>query len=75
MKASIIDLTILPNESYEVEAELICRYSDERSSKSGAKLKSSRIYLGSGDGRTELFLTIPAMACPEVPGKTLETDQ
>jgi hypothetical protein len=75
MKASVVDLSILSNEPYEVEGELTCRYSDERSSSPGAKLKSNKVYLGSGDARTELFFTIHAMACPEIRGKTVETDQ
>ena len=75
MKASVFDLSILPNEPYEVEAELTCRYADERSIGPGAKLKSNRVYLGPREDRTELFLTIPAKACPDIPGKTLVTDQ
>ena len=74
LKASVIELSVLPNEPYEVEAELICRYADERSNAPGAALKSNRINLVPGDGRAELTLTIPATACPEIPGKTLVTD-
>ena len=31
LKASIADLSVLPNEPYEIEAELTCPYADERS--------------------------------------------
>ena len=72
---SVADLSILPNERYEVEGELTCRYSDERSSGPGARLKSNKVYLEPGDDRTELFLTIPGTGCPAIDGKTLETDQ
>jgi hypothetical protein len=75
MKASVVDLNVLPNEPYAVEGELTCRYADERSMGPGATLKSNKVYLGPGDDRTELFLTIPATACPEIHGKTLLTDQ
>jgi hypothetical protein len=74
-KASVINLSILPNEPYEIEGELICRYADERSMGPGAILKSNKIYLAPGDDRTELFLTMPASACPPVPGKTLLTEK
>ncbi len=36
LKASLLELTVLPEEPYEVEAELICRYADERSTGPGA---------------------------------------
>lgn len=75
MEASVIKLSVLPNEPYEVEAELTCRYADERSVGPGATLKSNKIGLAPGDGQTELLLTIPATSCPEVPGKKSVTDQ
>jgi hypothetical protein len=75
LKASVVDLSILPNERYEVEGELTCRYGDERSFGPGATLKSNKVYLEPGDDRTELSLTIPGTGCPEIPGKTLLTDQ
>jgi len=75
LKAAVIDLTTLPDETYEIEGELICRYFDERSSGPGARFKSNKIMLGPEDKRTELLLTIPATACPVIPGKTLEDDQ
>jgi hypothetical protein len=75
MKASVVDLSILPNEPYDVEAQLICRYADDRSVGPGKTLKSNKVHLGTGEGRTDIFLAIPATACPEVPGKTLLTDQ
>lgn len=74
-RASVGDLKILPNEPYEVQAELTCRYADERSVGPGATLKSNRVYLTPEDGRTELTLTIPATTCPVIQGKTLVTDQ
>jgi hypothetical protein len=74
MKTSVVDLSILPNEPYEIQGELICSYADERSVGPGATLKSNKIYLGPGEDRTELRLTIPARACPEIPGKTLLTE-
>jgi len=75
MKASVVDLSILPNEPYKVQGELICRYADERSIGPGATLKSNTVYLGRGDNRAELTLTIPATACPEIHGKRRLTDQ
>ncbi len=72
---SVADLSVLPNERYEVEAELTCRYADERSFGPGARLKSNKVYLEPGDDRTELSLTIPGTGCPEIHGKTLLTDQ
>ena len=75
LKASIVELSVLPNEPYEVEAELTCRYADERSVGPGAKLKSNKIHLASGDDQKELLLTIPATSCPEVAGRKLLTGQ
>jgi hypothetical protein len=75
LKASVVDLSVLPNEPYDVEAELTCRYADERSVGPGAKLKSNKIHLAAVDERTGILLTIPASSCPEVPGKKLLTDQ
>lgn len=75
IRASVCDLKILPNEPYEVQAELNCRYADERSEGPGATLKSAKVYLTPDDGRTELTLTIPATTCPVIPGKTLVTNQ
>ncbi len=63
---SVADLSILPNERYEIEVELTCRYSDERSSGPGATLKSNKFYLEPGDDRTEISLTIPGTACPAI---------
>jgi hypothetical protein len=75
LKASFVELSVLPTEPYEVEAELTCRYADERSVGPGAKLKSNTIHLAPGDDQNELLLTIPATSCPEVNGKKLLTDQ
>jgi hypothetical protein len=76
LKASIIELSLLPSEPYEVEAELTCRYADERIlSGPGAKLKSNSVHLAAGDDRKEILLTIPVMSCPEVPGKKSLTGQ
>lgn len=74
LKTSVVDLSILPNESYGVEAELTCRYADERSMGPGARLKSNTVYVAPGDDQTKLFLTIPAPSCPEVSKKTLLTE-
>lgn len=74
-KASIVDLSVVPNEPYEVEAEVICRYADERSEGPGATLQSNKAYLERADHRTEVILTMPTTACPALPGKTLVTDQ
>jgi hypothetical protein len=76
LKASIIELSVLPNEPYEVAAELTCRYAGGLIlSAPGSKLKSNKIYLAPGDDQKELLLTIPATSCPELPGKTLLTDR
>lgn len=75
LKASIVDLSVLPNEPYEVEAELTCRYADERSVGPGARLQSNKFYLEPKEPRTEVILTMPTTACPEMSGKTLVTDQ
>jgi hypothetical protein len=75
LKASVVEMSVLPDEPYEVEAELTCRYADERSVGPGAKLKSNKIYLAPGDGQKKLLLTIPATSCPEVHAKELLTDQ
>jgi len=75
LKASVINLSVLPSEPYEVEAELTCRYADERSMGPGAKLKSNKVYLPPSDDRKEILLTIPATSCPAVSGKKLLTDQ
>jgi hypothetical protein len=75
LKASIIELSVLPDEPYDVEAELTCQYSDERSVGPGARLKSNTIHLAPGDDQKELLLTIPTASCPEVNGKKLLTDK
>lgn len=75
MKTSIVNLSILPNEPYEIGAELICRYFDNRSSGPGATLKSNTVLIGPREDGTELSLTIPGTACPDVPGKTTETER
>jgi len=69
LKKSVVDLSVLPNESYEVDASLTCRYWDDRSIGPGAKLNSNQVHLKPGDGQTELLLIIPATSCPELPGK------
>jgi hypothetical protein len=74
LKASVVELNVLPNEPYDVEAILTCQYADERSVGPGAKLKSNKIRLAPGDDQKELLLTIPATSCPVVPGKKLLTD-
>jgi hypothetical protein len=73
-KASVIDLMILPNESYEIEAQLICVYEDEHSMGPGKTLRTNTVTLGARDQITEISLTIPAKSCPEVPGKKTVTE-
>ncbi len=75
LKTSIVELSVLPDEPYEGEAELTFRYADERSLGPGEKLKSNKIHLAPDDDRKELLLTIPATSCPEVVGKKLLSDQ
>ena len=75
LNASILELAVLPNEPYEVEAELTCRYADKRSEGPGARLKSNKASLQPGDQQTELVLTMPSSACPVISGKSLVTDQ
>lgn len=75
VKEPVGDLKLVPNESYEVHAELTCRYIDARSMGPGANFTSNKVRLKPGDGQEELTLTIPATACPEIQGKTLATDQ
>jgi hypothetical protein len=75
MKTSVVDLNILATESYQVQGELICTYADERSIGPGATLKSNTVYVKPGDDQTELFLAIPAGACPEIQGKRIVTEQ
>ncbi len=74
MKQGVIDLNILPEEPYELEAKLVCRYADERSQGPGAMLKSNKVSLSPRDEQKEVILTIPANACPEILGKTLLTE-
>jgi hypothetical protein len=64
-KASVLDL---------VEAELICRYADERGLGPGAKMQSDEVYLDRGENRPQPFPTIPATDCPWIEGKTPITD-
>jgi hypothetical protein len=75
LKKSVVVLSVVPNERYEVEAELTCRYADERSIGPGAELRSNKVLLRPDDDRTEILLTIPAASCPEVPGKKSLTGQ
>jgi hypothetical protein len=69
-KSSVIELTLIAEEAYRIEARLICRYADDHSVGPGATLHSDETYLGAKDELTEVSLTIPANACPEVAGKT-----
>ena len=76
LKASVVDLLILPDEPYEVEAKLTCRYAGGNIlSAPGAKLESNQIYIDPSDKVSKISLTIPGTACPEIFGKTLLTDQ
>ena len=74
-KASVLELSILPNEAYEIEAQLICQYAGENSVGPGATLKSNNVYLGARDDRTEVWLRLPGTACPEVAGKKLLSER
>ena len=47
----------------KIQAELTCRYMDERSEGPGAILKSAKVFLAPDDDRTEMTLTIAATAC------------
>jgi hypothetical protein len=75
LEGSFIELSVLPEEPYEIEAELTCRYADARSEGPGATFKSNKAYLTPGDDQTELLLTIPGTACPEIAGKKLLTNR
>jgi hypothetical protein len=75
LKASVVDLTVVPDEPYDVEANLTCRYADEKSVGPGKKLKSGRVHLDPGDDQKEIMLKLPVNSCPEVPGKKLITGQ
>jgi len=74
-KKSVIDLTILPNEPYKIEAHLTCRYGDDHGIGPGATLRSNEVYMDAKDDRAEISLVIPASGCPEVAGKTLLTEK
>jgi hypothetical protein len=74
-RARVADLKLVPTEAYQVQAELTCRYADDRSVGPGARLVSSTVYVKPEDGQNELTLIIPAKACPAVQGKTLVTDR
>ena len=74
-RASLVELSLVPNEPYKVYATVPCQYGDERSLGPGSGLKTSPVYLGAKDERTELTLAIPAMGCPKVAGKTVLTEQ
>lgn len=65
------ELKLVPNEPYEVQAELICRYSDPRSVGPGATLESDKVHLSAEDRRSELTLVLPVASCPELPGTAL----
>jgi hypothetical protein len=69
LKAGLLELTVLPEERYEVEAELTCVYSSNGVRGPGATLRSNKSYLVPGDDQTELLLTMPGTGCPEIAGK------
>ena len=69
----VVDLSILPNEPYDLEGSLTCQYADDHSLGPGAKLHTNVIHIEPGDGQSDLVLALRADACPEVPGKTLMT--
>ncbi|MGC4053828.1 MAG: hypothetical protein QM757_32235 [Paludibaculum sp.] len=70
-KRNVGDLELVPTESYEVNAKLVCRYADANSVGPGATLTPNTIEIKPEDGQAEITLTIPSTACPEVEGKTL----
>jgi hypothetical protein len=71
-----VELTLLPNEPYEVAAELTCRHAGGQVlSEPGAKLRSDKVHVSPRDEKKELLLTIPTASCPNLLGKTLLTDQ
>src|SRR5262249_16775813 len=72
-KSSVVDLSILPNESYDVEGSLTCLYADDHSQGPGAKLHTNSIHIEPGDGQSNLVLALREDGCPEVPGKRLTT--
>ncbi len=82
-KASIVELSLLPNEPYRIAAELTCLCFDLQPDSQGrrtiqgpgAALRSDTIHLSPDDVRKELVLTLPASACPEIPGKMLLTER
>ncbi|MFN7919461.1 MAG: hypothetical protein U0Q16_05150 [Bryobacteraceae bacterium] len=65
LKESIVQLSLIPGESYTVSSELVCLYD-----RGTSKLRSDPAYLSPKDDRTELSLTIPATACPAAPQRT-----
>jgi hypothetical protein len=74
-KASLIHLSIVPNERYEIQAKLICQYSGGRILMGpGDTLRTNTVTLGAKDQITEISLTIPAKSCPEIPGKKTVTE-
>jgi hypothetical protein len=68
-KVSLYDLTILPEERYEVEAQLTCVYAYKGGRGPGATLTSNKVYLAPRDDQSEILLTIPGTGCPEITGK------
>jgi len=74
-RMSIVDVSLVPNEPYEIQAELICRYADESSVGPGQILKSNQAHFSARDDRKELHLVISAASCPNIAGKTLLTEQ
>jgi hypothetical protein len=65
------ELVLAPGESYEVEAKVTCRYATARSVGPGAHLRSGKMKVSPGDGKTELELVIQATGCPVLAGKKL----
>ena len=73
--ASIIDLSVDPGETYEIEARLTCRYADLQGVGPGATLKSAKVYLAPDDRQTEVLLVMSVTACPVIPGKEILTER
>lgn len=69
LKRAEFDVQLHPRESYRIGAQLTCRYTDGRAFGPGATLRSNEVVVRPNDGLNEISLTIPAAACPSIPGK------
>ena len=72
LKAAVINLTVLPDEPYQIQASLTCAYAHGQVLREpGATLQSNPVFLAPDDERADILLTLPASSCPEIPGKLL----